>query len=147
MVNPSSTTSSRYRSSGINSLNGGISDHLQNFELMQFDRNAKNTIHIDDLSRNFALNPGEGLKIHPFKDAHSTQAMQDRELEKLSRYLLRIAAVPDFRTVNHKVGARFDPTSKTYAYRRGDGRTGRRLVVRFCFPPPSLENWWYLVAK
>ncbi|KDQ14547.1 hypothetical protein BOTBODRAFT_32687 [Botryobasidium botryosum FD-172 SS1] len=63
---------------------------------------AKNTIHIDDLSRNFALNPGSGLKIHAFKNAHTEQAMQDRELEKLSRYLVLLAGVDDFRNVNHK---------------------------------------------
>ncbi|KAF7311350.1 HAD subfamily IIID h [Mycena kentingensis (nom. inval.)] len=33
--------------------------------------NASNTIHVDDLSRNFALNPKEGLKIAAFKGAHT----------------------------------------------------------------------------
>ncbi|KAF4578966.1 hypothetical protein EYR36_000775 [Pleurotus pulmonarius] len=65
----------------------------------QFD--ASNTIHIDDLSRNFALNPGSGLKISAFKDAHTPAAMADRELEKLSRYLVHIAGVPDFRALRH----------------------------------------------
>jgi len=32
----------------------------------------KNTVHIDDLGRNFALNPQSGLKIAPFKNAHTT---------------------------------------------------------------------------
>jgi len=31
---------------------------------------ASNTVHIDDLSRNFALNPQSGLKISAFKNAH-----------------------------------------------------------------------------
>jgi len=61
----------------------------------------KNTIHVDDLSRNFALNPTEGLKIHAFKNAHTAEAMADRELEKLSRYMVHIAAVDDFRTLKH----------------------------------------------
>lgn len=54
-------------------------------------------------SRNFALNPTEGLKIHPFKNAHTPAAMADRELDKLARYMLHIANVADFRTLQHKV--------------------------------------------
>ncbi|KAF8623572.1 hypothetical protein AX15_006340 [Amanita polypyramis BW_CC] len=65
----------------------------------QFD--ASNTIHVDDLSRNFALNPKEGLKIQPFKHAHSVEALADRELGKLGMYLLHIAGA-DFQTVSHK---------------------------------------------
>ncbi|KAJ7632993.1 HAD subfamily IIID h [Roridomyces roridus] len=64
--------------------------------------NAANTIHIDDLSRNFALNPGEGLKISAFKGAGTAQAIADRELDKLARYMVHIASVDDFRTVSHK---------------------------------------------
>ncbi|KIK08238.1 hypothetical protein K443DRAFT_588773 [Laccaria amethystina LaAM-08-1] len=64
--------------------------------------NAANTIHVDDLSRNFALNPGEGLKIHPFKNAHTQEAMADRELDKLGQYMLHIANIEDFRTLKHK---------------------------------------------
>ncbi|KIM86178.1 hypothetical protein PILCRDRAFT_816102 [Piloderma croceum F 1598] len=63
---------------------------------------AKNTIHVDDLSRNFALNPQEGLKINAFKNAHTAEAMNDRELEKLARYMLHIALVDDFRSLQHK---------------------------------------------
>lgn len=64
--------------------------------------NATNTIHIDDLSRNFALNPGEGLKIAPFRDCHTTHAMQDQELPLLGLYLQFLAnGVPDFTTVDH----------------------------------------------
>jgi ubiquitin-like domain-containing CTD phosphatase 1 len=55
-------------------------------------------------SRNFALNPKEGLKIQAFKNAHTPGAMADRELDKLSRYMLYIANVADFRTLSHKVG-------------------------------------------
>ncbi|KAH7923553.1 HAD subfamily IIID h [Leucogyrophana mollusca] len=80
--------------------------------------NAKNTIHVDDLvsphltatfhhsifsqSRNFALNPNEGLKIHAFKNAHTTQALADRELAKVARYLVHIASVADFQTLKHR---------------------------------------------
>jgi len=64
--------------------------------------NATNTIHVDDLSRNFALNPKEGLKIPAFKNAHTPEAAADRELSKLGQYLLHIALVEDFRTLSHK---------------------------------------------
>lgn len=63
---------------------------------------AENTIHVDDLSRNFALNPNEGLKIHAFKNAHTEQAQADRELAKIARYMVHIAGVEDFRTLRHK---------------------------------------------
>ncbi|KAF8077779.1 NLI interacting factor-like phosphatase-domain-containing protein [Lyophyllum atratum] len=64
--------------------------------------NATNTIHVDDLSRNFALNPKEGLKIQAFKNAHTPEAMADRELDKLTRYMLHIAPVADLRILAHK---------------------------------------------
>jgi len=64
--------------------------------------NAKNTIHVDDLSRNFALNPKEGLKISPFKNAHTPEAWTDRELEKLGWYMVHIASVDDFSSLTHK---------------------------------------------
>ncbi|KAI0053906.1 HAD-superfamily subfamily IIID h [Auriscalpium vulgare] len=64
--------------------------------------NRKNTIHIDDLGRNFALNPKQGLKIYPFKDAHTPRSQADRELEALAKYMLHIANVENFETLNHK---------------------------------------------
>lgn len=60
-----------------------------------------NTIHIDDLGRNFALNPNEGLKIAPFRDAHTLRASQDRELESLAIYLTHIATFPSFTAFRH----------------------------------------------
>lgn len=63
---------------------------------------AHNTIHIDDLGRNFALNPNEGLKIAPFRYAHTLQASQDRELESLAIYLNHIATAPSFKEFTHK---------------------------------------------
>jgi hypothetical protein len=59
-------------------------------------------IHLQ--GRNFALNPRQGLKISPFKDAHTPDAMADRELDKLAKYMLYIRDIPDFGTLNHKVG-------------------------------------------
>ncbi|KAK0532493.1 hypothetical protein OC835_003322 [Tilletia horrida] len=46
-----------------------------------------NTIHIDDLSRNFAMNPGNGLKIKAYRNSPS----MDTELPALTRYLLRLS--------------------------------------------------------
>ncbi|KAF5387568.1 hypothetical protein D9757_006525 [Collybiopsis confluens] len=62
---------------------------------------AKNTIHVDDLGRNFALNPQSGLKIHAFKNAHTPEAQADRELSKLKRYMLHIAPLGDLRSLTH----------------------------------------------
>jgi hypothetical protein len=55
-------------------------------------------------SRNFALNPKEGLKISAFKNAHTPEAWEDKELEKVARYMIHIANVDDFTTLTHKVG-------------------------------------------
>lgn len=66
---------------------------------------AKNTIHVDDLSRNFALNPKCGLKISAFKHA-PVKRLTDRELYYVARYLLLIVNVDDFTTLNHKVKAK-----------------------------------------
>lgn len=63
---------------------------------------ATNTIHIDDLSRNFALNPQSGLKIVPYKNSRQTHS-SDRELFYLMRYLSLIAREGiDFSGLNHK---------------------------------------------
>lgn len=57
-------------------------------------------------SRNFALNPKEGVKIHAFKNAHTPQAASDRELHLLTRYMLHVAPVDDFRTLKHKASSK-----------------------------------------
>jgi hypothetical protein len=58
---------------------------------------------IEAQTRNFALNPGEGLKIHAFRNAHTPEAKADCELKKLTRYMVHIASVDDFRTLKHHV--------------------------------------------
>ncbi|GAW00231.1 HAD subfamily IIID h [Lentinula edodes] len=63
--------------------------------------NATNTVHVDDLGRNFALNPQCGLKIHAFKNAHTPEAQADRELDKLARYMVHIAPLSDLRSLSH----------------------------------------------
>ena len=64
--------------------------------------NAHNTVHVDDLARNFAFNPQSGLKIKPYKN--STDARHsDRELLYLSVYLQLIAEQEkDFRVLRHE---------------------------------------------
>ncbi|CAD6216135.1 GSCOCG00004351001-RA-CDS [Cotesia congregata] len=62
---------------------------------------AKNTIMFDDIRRNFIMNPGSGLKIKPFKQAHLNRD-KDKELLKLADYLEAIAEVEDFQTLNHR---------------------------------------------
>ncbi len=58
-----------------------------------------NTIHIDDLSRNFAMNPRNGLKIKPYKISPNF----DTEFVGLKRYLLQLAhpSVTDFTKYEH----------------------------------------------
>ena len=51
---------------------------------------SHNTVHVDDLSRNFALNLGSGLKVSGFYRKKSS-ARRDSELLGLSRYLEQVA--------------------------------------------------------
>jgi ubiquitin-like domain-containing CTD phosphatase 1 len=65
----------------------------------------KNTIHVDDLSKNFVLNPENGLKISPY----TTRDPNDRELFVLANYLVLIAQrEADFSKVNHKKWKRYE---------------------------------------
>ncbi|KAI9138930.1 HAD subfamily IIID h [Paraphysoderma sedebokerense] len=66
-----------------------------------------NSIHIDDLSRNFAMNPQSGLKITAFKNAPQTRQF-DREMFPLAKYLLQISLVEDFRVLDHKRWKKFE---------------------------------------
>lgn len=61
-----------------------------------------NTIHIDDLSRNFAMNPRNGLKIKAYKNSPNF----DTEFVALRRYLLQLAhpSVTDFTKYEHMHG-------------------------------------------
>eukprot|EP00808_Paulinella_micropora_P006091 g43827.t1 len=62
---------------------------------------SENTVHVDDLGRNFAMNPGSGLKIKPYKRAHQNRD-KDNELFFLWRYLVIIAIhEKDFNTLDH----------------------------------------------
>ena len=62
---------------------------------------AANTIHVDDLARNFAMNPSNGLRVHAYNSSKRA-AGGDRELLFVTRYLLQLALVPDFTKLDHK---------------------------------------------
>ncbi|KAK3843465.1 MAG: HAD subfamily IIID h [Linnemannia gamsii] len=62
---------------------------------------ARNTIHVDDLSRNFAMNPKSGIKIGAFKNG-AVSRHSDRELFHLAKYLLFISKANDFKEHDHK---------------------------------------------
>ena len=61
---------------------------------------SSNTIMIDDCRQNFLMNPRNGLRVRCFRDAHTNQAT-DRELEELSRYLMRLVDVTSLEEVEH----------------------------------------------
>lgn len=64
---------------------------------------------IDDIRRNFIMNPKNGLKIRPFRQAHINRS-KDKELLFLTKYLRDIAVyVNDFSSINHKHWERFSP--------------------------------------
>ncbi|KAE8738727.1 hypothetical protein FOCC_FOCC015773 [Frankliniella occidentalis] len=66
----------------------------------------KNTIMFDDIRRNFLMNPSNGLRIRPFRQAHMNR-QTDRELLKLSKYLKMIAELEDFSTLEHRNWERY----------------------------------------
>jgi len=55
----------------------------------------------DDLRRNFIMNPENGLKIRPFRNA-PTEGAKDEELLHLTNYLLLIKDEPDLSSLNHR---------------------------------------------
>ncbi|KAG0037469.1 hypothetical protein BGZ82_002468 [Podila clonocystis] len=62
---------------------------------------ARNTIHVDDLSRNFAMNPKSGLKIGAYKNG-AVSRHTDKELVHLAKYLVEITNSNDFKELDHK---------------------------------------------
>lgn len=54
----------------------------------------------DDLRRNFLMNPQNGLKIKPFREAYKNKDT-DRELVYLAKYLKIISHLDDFSNLNH----------------------------------------------
>ncbi|BDA47985.1 Ubiquitin-like domain-containing CTD phosphatase 1 [Coccomyxa sp. Obi] len=66
----------------------------------------ENTIMFDDLRRNYAFNPQNGLVIRPYKRAHLNRST-DKELLYLKIYLLKIANLESFATLKHKRWERY----------------------------------------
>ncbi|PFH33787.1 HAD hydrolase, family IIID protein [Besnoitia besnoiti] len=60
---------------------------------------ASNTVHVDDLSRNFVFNPKNGIKVSAYK---REKRDSDAELLLLGIYLKHLAQAPDVREVPHK---------------------------------------------
>eukprot|EP01054_Gregarina_sp_Poly1_P007906 Gregarina_sp_Poly_1__7905@NODE_44_length_17989_cov_118_013391_g38_i0_p3_GENE_NODE_44_length_17989_cov_118_013391_g38_i0NODE_44_length_17989_cov_118_013391_g38_i0_p3_ORF_typecomplete_len374_score31_10NIF/PF03031_18/3_1e26ubiquitin/PF00240_23/8_4e05UN_NPL4/PF11543_8/0_044_NODE_44_length_17989_cov_118_013391_g38_i01199213113 len=57
-----------------------------------------NTLHVDDLPRNFLLNPLNGIPVRPYtKDLHEA----DKELLLLAHYLQKVSTLDDVTTINH----------------------------------------------
>ena len=52
------------------------------------------------------MNPSNGLKIRPFKNAH-TSRNSDTELLKLSTYLKKISSLATFENLDHKHWERY----------------------------------------
>ncbi|POY71456.1 hypothetical protein BMF94_5769 [Rhodotorula taiwanensis] len=60
------------------------------------------TVHLDDLSRNFAMNPKNGIKCHAYKDALTRDNIdKDKELLYVARYLLQLVNVADVTQLDH----------------------------------------------
>ncbi|XP_050310878.1 ubiquitin-like domain-containing CTD phosphatase 1 isoform X2 [Anthonomus grandis grandis] len=73
----------------------------------------KNTIMFDDIRRNFIMNPKNGLKIRPFREAHKNRCT-DNELLRLSKYIKDLAKFcDDFTTVNHKNWEKYKPKGRS----------------------------------
>lgn len=68
---------------------------------------SKNTIMFDDIRRNFLLNPQNGLRIRPFREAHLNR-QKDRELVHLAKYLTTIASLEDLSHLNHRHWEKYD---------------------------------------
>lgn len=73
------------------------------WDMEQFSNfySSKNTIMFDDLRRNFLMNPQNGLRIEPYKNAHSNRT-KDKELMKLSIYLKKISKLEDLSGLKHR---------------------------------------------
>lgn len=71
--------------------------------------NEENTIIFDDLGRNFLMNAQNGLKIKPFKNAHTSRYTDD-ELLKLLKYLLLIAKLDSFKHLDHSKWQEYGPS-------------------------------------
>ena len=60
-----------------------------------------NTLMLDDLRRNFVLNPQNGLVIKPFKHSTTERGRSDREFLKLDVYLSKLAELESLDHLDH----------------------------------------------
>ncbi|KNC82441.1 ubiquitin-like domain-containing CTD phosphatase 1 [Sphaeroforma arctica JP610] len=63
--------------------------------------NSKQTIIFDDIRRNFLMNPQNGLRIKPFRDAMVNRAT-DNTLKRLAKYLVLIAELDSLEDLDHR---------------------------------------------
>lgn len=76
---------------------------------------SKNTIMFDDIRRNFIMNPKNGLRIKPFREAHLNR-YKDDELLRLSKYLKDLAEhCSDFASVNHRHWEKYKPKKRRHS--------------------------------
>lgn len=87
-----------------------------------------NTIHIDDVVENFALNPQNGLRIEPFKDALQSR-QTDKELFYLTQYLTFIGQLPSLEALDHT-------RWKDYIINRLYEAQNVYTLPKFLVPPP-----------
>lgn len=98
--------------------------------------NKHNTIMFDDIRRNFLMNPKNGLKIRPFREAHLNWEM-DKELLHLAEYLVEIAKLDDFTKLNHRNWEKF---IKKAQYKKEKRHKKDRTDSNEPKPPDSQPN-------
>jgi ubiquitin-like domain-containing CTD phosphatase 1 len=79
----------------------------------------ENTIMVDDLRQNFALNQKNGLKCRAYRKSHLREVVQgDKELKHIGIYLSLIRELDDLTALDHK---QWEAYVKTEKYRREKG--------------------------
>jgi len=61
---------------------------------------SENTIMVDDLRRNFLMNPKSGLRISPYRNSYVAHE-HDKELKDLASYLKKISTLESFAKLDH----------------------------------------------
>jgi len=79
----------------------------------------ENTIMVDDLRQNFALNPKNGLKCRAYRKSHLMEVVEgDKELRHIGIYLSLIRELDDLTALDHK---QWEAYVKTETKRRREG--------------------------
>jgi ubiquitin-like domain-containing CTD phosphatase 1 len=119
--------------SKLNIKNGSVTHHVKPLQIIwsKFNNrwNTHNTVHIDDLSRNFALNIHNGIKIKAYYRKKASSGRRDIELLALSKYLIQLATCQQsFTTINFSIWS--------------DVAAGRRplLTTTTTTVPPKVDN-------